>query len=285
MPTPRVACLGPEGTFSHLLARQRFGTEAEILPLESLDEVFSHLEENPQSMAVVPIENSSGGTITETIDLLIEARERVEVREDLTLDVRLALLGHPGKPVREIFSHFVPLRHHRDWLRQEFPQARLTSVASTAVAARRALSRPTAAALASPGVATLVPLQVLRFPICPEEINITRFYIISSRGKGRLPRKGAPTGPKLEKTALLVRLKNQCGSLHGLLGSFARSRINLRMIVSRPVPGHPETYVFYLEVEGHAERPPLKEALARARKRCLSLESLGTFPIGRRFQS
>jgi chorismate mutase / prephenate dehydratase len=285
MPISRIACLGPEGTFSHLLAAQRFGTGVLLEPCDSLDRVFSCLEEDGNSLAVVPIENSSGGTITETIDLLIQFQSVIEVREDLTLDVRLALLGHRNKPIREIYSHFAPLSHHRDWLRQEFPGARLVPVASTAVAARHAVARPTRAALASPGVAQLLPLDVLQFPIRADEVNITRFYVLSPRGGRIIPRGKGPKKTAMDKTALVVQLKNECGSLHAFLGVFARKQINLRLIVSRPVPGHPETYVFYLEVEGHAERDPLAQALRLARRHCLSLESLGAFQVGRRFSS
>lgn len=290
MPISQIACLGPEGTFSHLLARQRFGSRAELTPCDDLGRVFTILEEDANALAVVPIENSSGGTITETIDLLIQSQDRVRVLEDLTLDVRLALLGHTGKKIREIYSHFAPLRHHREWLLSEFPGVRLTPVSSTAVAARKASERQSAAALASPGVARLLPLDVLRFPIRPREINITRFYIVGPQG-ARLTGKTTPpsqtgSSPSIRtKTALTVQLKNQCGSLHAFLGSFARSGINLRMIVSRPVPGHPETYVFYLEVEGDAAEAPLREVLRRAGRHCLTLDPLGTFPVGKRYQS
>jgi prephenate dehydratase len=285
MSISQIACLGPEGTFSHLLAAQRFGAGASIQPCDSLPQVFAVLAEDKNSLAVVPIENSSGGTITETIDLLIQHQSQIEVREDLTLDVRLALLGHRNKPIREIFSHFAPLSHHREWLRQQFPAARLVPVASTAVAARQAAARPTRAALASPGVAQLLPLEVLQFPIRADEVNVTRFYVLSPRGCGKVPRVNGPKKTAMDKTALVVQLKNECGSLHAFLGVFARKQINLRLIVSRPVPGHPETYVFYLEVEGHALCAPLEQALRLARRHCLSLESLGTFQVGRRFRS
>lgn len=281
----QIACLGPEGTFSHLLARRRFGKTAHIAPCDDLGSVFTVLEEDPLARAVVPIENSSGGTITETIDLLIQTQPLLEIREDLTLDVRLALLGHSGKKIRRIVSHFAPLRHHRQWLLENFPGARLVPVSSTAVAARQAAKDPSVAALASPGVARLLPLEVLRFPILPGDINITRFYILGRRADALAPSVNSISSAENHKTALVLQLKNRCGSLHAFLGSFARSGINLRMIVSRPLPGHPETYVFYVEVEGRADAPPLQSALGRARRQCLTLDLLGTFPGGKRYRS
>ncbi len=279
-----IAYLGPEGTFSHLLARKRFGENASLLPCPDLSGVFRVLQENENAQAVVPIENSSGGTIYDTMDLLIRNAGKIHVREDLVLDVRLALLGRQGGEVREIYSHFAPLQHHREWLETQYPGAEFHPVASTAVAASLAARSQVAVALASPGAASIYGLDVLRFPIRPEVLNVTRFYVI---GHSLAPaRENAP-----HKTALVFRLKNRCGSLHSFLGHFSRAGVNLRMIVSRPVPGHPETYVFFVEVDGAATAQnaapssPVDTALAGATTECETLASLGSFPVGDRFDS
>jgi chorismate mutase/prephenate dehydratase len=282
-----VAYLGPEGTFSHLLARKRFGLKRELQPCADLSAAFDIIKQHPEALAVVPIENSSGGTIYDTVDLLVREAGRIFVREDLSLDVRLALLGRTGKPVKEIFSHFAPLHHHRDWLAERFPGARICPVASTAVAAALAAKSRAGAALAAPGAAELYELDVLQFPIRPESVNVTRFYIV---GQKPTPLASAPNR-KPHKTALVFRLKNACGSLHAFLGPFRKMGVNLRMIVSRPIPGQPETYVFFAEVEGALGRGsahpvgPVAEALAKAGRHAETLQTLGSFPMGRRYGS
>jgi chorismate mutase/prephenate dehydratase len=280
-PPPVVACLGPEGTFSHLLALRRFGASARVTTLPDLGAVFDFLHESPGSFAIVPVENSSGGTIYDTVDLLIKHAERLVVHEDLALDVRTGLLGKKGRPVRRVYSHFAPLHHHREWLLKNFPGVALEAVSSTAVAAALAAKTADSAALASPGTAALYGLDILKFPVRPEAVNVTRFYTIGLAPTTLPVEHLRPRSPAtLLKTALVVRLKNECGSLYRFLGPFARSAVNLRMIVSRPVAGHPETYVFFVEVEGDPNAPALSRALKNAAKSCDSIRVLGPFPGG-----
>lgn len=277
MPAQPVSFLGPEGTFSHLVAKKRFPRSKHFVPCADLAEVFQELAAHPGARAVVPIENSSGGTITETIDLLIHNQKDLFVLEDIVLDVRLALAGRTLDSIARIYSHFAPLQHHRAWLRQQFPGAKIEPVASTALAAELAAKDKFSAALCAKSAAAAHDLKILVFPILPAQINVTRFYVL-----GHAPVR-EPTAPS--KTALLVRLKNQCGSLHSFLGPFSRSGVNLRMIVSRPIPGHPETYQFYLELEGTRGTPALDSALQKANKFCENMRDLGSFPSGRKFSS
>jgi chorismate mutase/prephenate dehydratase len=277
-----IAFLGPEGTFSHLVALRRFGARREMLPCPDLAGAFDVLRQDRRAVAVVPIENSSGGTIYDTVDLLIAEAGRVFVREDVTLDVRLALLGHKGARVREIYSHFAPLQHHREWLRENYPGAKIRPVASTSLAAALAAKSRSAAALCAPGAAAMHGLDVLIFPVQPGAVNVTRFYVV-----GQIPAKLPATSPaeRPGKTTLVFRLKNRCGSLHSFLGPFSRAGVNLRMIVSRPVPGHPETYVFFCEVEGLENSEPLRGVLQKAARFCESLQTLGSFPSGKKLSS
>lgn len=272
----KIAYLGPEGTFSDILARQRFGKTPEYLGCATIEGVFERVLGGEAALGLVPVENSSGGTVYDTVDLLIRNAGKVWIREELALDIRIALLGRPGKPVRTIFSHFIQIKHHNDWLKEHHPKARLVPVASTALAARRAAGTRNAAALASPGTAALYGLDVLEFPAGGEPVNVTNFFIIARR----------PARPcQRDRTALVAALRNECGSLHKFLGPFSRERVSLTRIISRPVPGQPQTYVFYIEIEGGPDLPEVGRALERAGKIARSLVSLGTFPIGRRFSS
>lgn len=271
-----IAYLGPEGTFSAILARQRFGVGAEHLDSSTIEGVFERVIGGEASLGLVPVENSSGGTVYDTVDLLIRHAGRVSIREELSLDIRIALLGRPGRKIRTVYSHFVQIKHHSAWLKANHPQARLVPLSSTALAAKRAAESANAAALASPGTAALYGLDVLEFPSGGESVNVTNFFLIARKASAK---------NVSARTALVAALRNECGSLHRFLGPFAREKVSLTRIVSRPVPGQPQTYVFYVEIEGGPGIPSVGRALERAGKIARSLTSLGTFPLGRRFAS
>ncbi|MEO8826457.1 MAG: prephenate dehydratase domain-containing protein, partial [Chthoniobacterales bacterium] len=163
MPRKNIAYLGPEGTFSHILALRRFGKNCDLVPCQTLEAIFDHVLLDPQNQAIVPVENSSGGTIYDTVDLLIQHAESIHIQEELALDVRPALLGHKKAPVRRIYSHFVQLQHCREWLKKNYPDAEVHRAPSTAVAAQQAASRRDAAAISARGAALLYKLDILKF--------------------------------------------------------------------------------------------------------------------------
>jgi chorismate mutase/prephenate dehydratase len=152
---------------------------------------------------------------------------------------------------------------------------------STADAAKKAALSATSAALAAPSAAALYGLSILKFPVRPEAVNVTHFFVITSsvRVPSSLP------GQARCKTAIVAALPQTSGSLYRFLGPFARAGVNLCRIVSRPVPGQPETYVFYLEVEGSAEEAKVKKALAGARRLSVRLEIPGSYPTRPRYRS
>jgi len=273
-----ICYLGPEGTFSHILARQRFGVKAEFVPSPTIEGVFDHVLQVPGALGLVPIENSSGGTVYDTADLLIRHAGSVFIREELALDIRIALLGRTGGALTTVYSHFTQIKHHAAWLKSRHPQARLRAVVSTAVAAQKAVASRNAAALASPGVAEIYPLRILEMPEAGGVANQTHFFVI---GREPLP---SAVGRR-PKTALVAALPNECGSLHDFLGPFARQKVSLSRIVSRPVPGKPRTYVFFIEIEGGPSGLPVAKALARAAQKAESLVNLGTYPARRRYKS
>ena len=201
-----IAYLGPEGTFSHLVALRRFPKNPG-LPCATITEVFQAVRSGAATHGIVPIENSSGGTITETVDLLIEEAGHLFIREELALDVRLALLGREGallKNIKTLYSHVMPLRHHRLWIGENLPAARMVERASTAEAAKKASLSETAAALAAPGTAALYGLSILKFPVRPEAINVTHFFVLGAEPStgSAVPR----SRPQRTKTAIVAAL-------------------------------------------------------------------------------
>jgi prephenate dehydratase len=286
MPSSAVAYLGPEGTFSHLVALRRYPKRVG-LPCATISEVFYAVGSGEAAFGIVPIENSSGGTITETVDLIIELADSIRIAEELALDVRLALLGKKGvkfPALRNLYSHVMPLRHHRDWIRRNLPDVRMVESSSTAEAAQKAARSATSAALAAPGAAVLYGLSILKFPVRPEAVNVTHFFVITAALTKDVAKSPVPAKSRC-KTSIVAALPQTSGSLHGFLGPFARAGANLCRIVSRPVPGQPETYVFYLEVEGSASDPKVIRALAGARKLAVRLEIPGSYPTRCRYRS
>lgn len=286
MSSAAVAYLGPEGTFSHLVALRRYPKNPG-LPCATISEVFHAVRAGEAAFGIVPIENSSGGTITETVDLIIEQAGSIRIAEELALDVRLALLGKKGarfSSLRTLYSHVMPLRHHRDWILLNLPGVQMVESASTAEAARKAARTAASAALAAPGAAALYGLSILKFPVRPEAVNVTHFFVIASAPAGGVA-KSVASGKARRKTAIVAALPQTSGSLHRFLGPFARAGVNLCRIVSRPVPGQPETYVFYLEVEGAADEPKVRKALDGASKLAARLEIPGSYPTRPRYRS
>lgn len=272
-----VCYLGPEGTFSHILARKRFGRRTILVACPTIEAIFDRVLASAEDLGIVPIENSSGGTVYDSVDLLIRHSGHVFIHEELALDVRIALLGRPGKTITTVFSHFVQIKHHAEWLKARHPRARLHAVASTAVAAQKAAASSRAAALASPGAAEVYGLEVLELPSLSQTVNVTHFFVLGA--EARDSRDGS------QKTALVVALPNVCGSLHRFLGPFARQKVNLSRIVSRPVPGKPQTYVFFLEIDGSPQSPEVGRTLLRAGALAESMTSLGTYPARGRYKS
>ena len=266
-----VAYLGPEGSFSHLVARQRY-PQSRLVPLRSVPEVFAFLARHDASKGVVPIENSSGGLIVPTVDGLIDHALTVFIEEELSIDVTLALLGTRGQPVRTVFSHFAPLTHCEPFLREKYPHALTVASASTSAAAEEAVKDRSAAAIGPISNAELYGLDVLEYPVRKEVPNVTQFFVV-----GRTRQDAG------EKTVLVVGLPNHPGSLCGFLQPFAQNEVNLSRIQSRPIVGEPNTYRFLVEIKGTPRDAAVQQALAGAEKIATHIWNIGSFPVRPRY--
>jgi chorismate mutase / prephenate dehydratase len=272
-----VACLGPEGSFSHLITQKRF-PEAVVQPLGSIGEVFDFAAAHPESCGVVPIENSSGGILIDTVDRLMHPQCGLRILEELTLDVKLALLGHAGgAAVEVIYSHPMPFYHADEWLKQNHPQARRVPLSSTAASARRAAEEPTAATLGPRQNASIHGLSILHFPVAGETPNITQFFVIG-------PSTATPT-LEHQRSALAVELPDTAGSLCQFLLPLRDAGVSLKRIESRPIRGQPNTYRFYMEIAGSLAESRVSAALQSAEAEGARVELLGSYPTGIRFES
>lgn len=275
-PPPTIACLGPEGSFSHLITQMRFPGAAVSLR-DNVGDVFDFLAANPDALGIVPIENSSGGFIIDTVDRLVDVRCTLRIVEELTLDVKLALLGREGEKIVSIHSHAMPFYHGDDWLKTNYPDVKRVVEPSTAKAAEKAAITSGAAAIGPRQNAERHALQVLHFPIAGEVPNITQFYLIGHTANT----------PSLEhnRTALVVELPDRPGSLCRFLTPLSDGGINMKRLESRPIRGQPNKYRFYIEIEGSEADPRVKQALEQTKADGATIRSVGSYSAGRRFES
>ncbi len=265
-----VAYLGPEATFTNAAAREVFGAGATLVPAESIAAVFTEVEQRRADFGVVPVENSTEGAVTSTLDLLVESPLRItgEVR----LDVEQCLLGSATdwSTIRRVLSHPQGLAQCRRWLATHLPQAELEAVASTSRAADLAAEDPTIAAIASRMAGERSGIQVLAARIQDEVANATRFFVLGQRDA-----EGASGD---DKTSVVCTVKDEVGVLAKLLQPLASAGVSLHKIESRPLRGRPWEYVFFLDLRGHRSDARVKRALARMAPLTTSLKILGSYP-------
>jgi chorismate mutase / prephenate dehydratase len=268
----RVAFFGPEHTYSHEAAVHHFGSSATFVAEGSIPAVFAALESGRADLGVVPVENSTEGSVRLTLDLLIDTP--LVIVGEILLPVRHALLSRAGErgSIRRIVSHEQSLAQCRGYVAANFPGVEIEAVASNAFAARRAAEDPSCAAIASVNAAEAYGLRVIAENIQDSSQNATRFLVIGPHPVGR---SGA------DKTTVLFAVRDKVGALHEVLSLFARNAINISKIESRPMRSRPWEYLFFVDLKGHREDASLKRALAALARKALFSKVLGSYPEGR----
>ena len=265
-----VAYLGPEGTYSHIVAQKHFGDSIKLIPMPSIIDVCNFASEDLTRRGLVPVENSSGGPIAETLDVLIYDTCGLAIEESLKLSVKLALLGNRNEKIEKVYSHAVPLFHCRAWLRNRYPDAVKVTVSSTAAAAKLASEEKKTAAIASINSASLYNLDVLVHPIQQEIPNQTQFYSLCL--KPDVPLRGKV------KTSVAAFVKNTPGSLYEFLEPFKIDKVNMSRIISRPIYGKPSEYAFYVDIDGDAHDPLLMKTIKKISKACETCRIISSYP-------
>jgi chorismate mutase / prephenate dehydratase len=272
----RVAYQGVEGSYSHLTAQRRYAGREEGVLLEGFETfraAADAVREGHADLALLPIENTTAGSINQTYDLLAEGGLTITAEEISRIEHCLAALpGARLEDLHTILSHPQALHQCEDFLRT-VPWARPQEAYDTAGAARkvREAGDRGVAAIASETAAQRYGLEILRRGIQSQEGNYTRFVELSLHP--------APCPPGVPiKTSLLLVLSHQPGSLAGLLGIFSRRGVNMTKLESRPLPSTPWQYRFYLDLEGHTAADPIRAALEEARPLTRELRVLGTYP-------
>ena len=276
--TAPILYLGPEGTHSHEAARRRFGPQAELVPCLSHYEIFSRLgaaRGRARPLAVVPVENSSEGPVTQTLDQLA-AHPGVGIRDSFSLPVRQHLLAPAGSrlaDIRRVYSHPQALGQCRGTLARLLPRAELVADSSTAAAAERAAREAGAAAVASAAAADLHRLAILRKNVQDGEENVTRFFTLAG---GRIP---VPQPAKGLRSLVHLVIGNRPGALLHVLAPFDASEINLTFIQSRPLPGRPWEYGFFIEAATDWRSASAQAAWQLVCALSESGRKIGTYPV------
>lgn len=269
----RIAFLGPEGTFSHQAAREQFGQSSDLHPVPTISAVFDDVEHGRADYGIVPVENSTEGAVTATLDRLVTTN--LTIKSEAYLRVNLLLLSRSGRPerVKRILSMPQPLGQCREWLKLHYPSVAVEEMSSTAHAAERAVGDDRIAAIAGVMAQERYGLKLVASGIQDQPRNVTRFLIIGDDGITKR------TGD--DKTSLLFSVRHEPGALYRVLRPFADNRINMLTIESRPLKGRPWEYVFFLDVAGHVSEARMERALDALRPLCVSLRVLGTYPVSR----
>jgi chorismate mutase/prephenate dehydratase len=266
----KVAYLGPEYSFSHLAAVERFGQAVEFMRVGSIAAVFEEVNRSHADFGVVPVENSTDGRVADTLDMFLRLPQ-LKICAEVRLRIHHNLLANcEQQEIRRVYSKPQALSQCRNWLSKNVPHASLHEVASTATAAELAQREPGAAAVASRQAAVRYNLRILFPDIEDSPNNETRFAVIGHQECGK-------TGH--DKTAVMFRVPHSPGALVNALDVFRQNKVNLTWIESFPARLPKAEYVFFVDFEGHQEDPKVKRTLTALGEHCEQLTILGSFPM------
>lgn len=265
----RVCFLGPKATFTHMACIRQFGESADLVPVINVAEVFESVERKDVEFGVVPIENSTEGIVSNTLDMFVE--HNIRIIGEITLEISHALLSVTGEMehVKRVYSHPHAIAQCRNWLEKHMRDVPVFHVDSTAKAAELAAEDPSSSAIAAEGAGKLYGLKVMKRNIQDNIYNITRFIIIG---------KMTPEKTGWDKTSIIFSVKDEVGALHKILEPFSRYGINLTKIESRPVKKRAWEYLFFLDMEGHITDGNIMSAINEMKVLCDYFKLLGSYP-------
>ena len=268
----KIGFLGPEGTFTQTAAYKHFGHSVRALPFGTIDEVFQEVESGVADFGVVPIENSTEGTVNNTLDMFLTSPLKICGEIELRIEHHLLGILDGLQKIQRVCAHEQALAQCRGWLREYLPDAELIGVSSNAVGARRARDEDGTAAIGSDTAAEVYDLKIMVSNIEDRADNATRFLVI---GRSLLAASGD------DKTTILVSASDtgaEAGVLYALLQPLSASGVNITRIESRPSRKQNWDYVFFLDLDGHAQEMPLSGALIELEEISSLFRVLGAYP-------
>lgn len=267
----KVSYLGPDGSYTHMGALKHFGGSIQGMPTNQIDEVFREVEAANADFGIVPIENSTEGVISYTLDMLLHSSLVICGEVELPIHHSLITACDDLRSITKVYSHQQSLAQCRNWLNKNLPGVETIAVSSNSHAVTLLKSDPTAAAIAGQMASELYGIPVLQKNIEDQVSNTTRFIVL---GKQAVPMSGE------DKTSILVMLHNKAGALHDLLSSFAERGISMSKIESRPAQSSGVwEYVFFIDIDGHRDDEKVAAALADLEHKSAMLKVLGSYPV------
>ncbi|MGY8843262.1 MAG: prephenate dehydratase [Burkholderiales bacterium] len=263
-----VACLGPAGTFSEEAVLKQFGSQIKLIYCSTIDEVFKSVGSDVAAYGVVPLENSTEGAISRTLDLLFESP--LKLCGEIGLPVRHNLLSKE-KPenIEKIYSHSQSLSQCQKWLGQHFPSAQLIPVASNAAAAKLVATEARSAAIAGRIAGEHFGLTFIHSSIEDKPDNTTRFGVVS---KSEVGTSGS------DKTSIVLAAQHKPGAILGLLEPLAENGISMTRLESRPSGLGLWEYMFFIDLEGHKDDEVMQAALSEIQSKSGFFKILGSYP-------
>ncbi|MCS7151413.1 MAG: prephenate dehydratase [Endomicrobia bacterium] len=264
-----IAYLGPEGTFTHLAALDAFGNKNIYIAKETIGDVFYSVTKDEAEFGVVPVENTTEGIVTHTLDMFLECNLYICGEVNMKISHCLVSKENTISNIKYVYSNPQAIAQCKNYISMKLANAKICEVSSTAEAAKIVANKKNSAAIASEVTAKIYRLNILDKNIQDIEDNYTRFIII---GKHKVARSGH------DKTSIMFSLKDRVGILHDALSPFKRYGINLTKIESRPSKQRPWEYVFFVDFVGHINDKNVKKAISELEKLCVNYKFLGSYP-------
>jgi chorismate mutase/prephenate dehydratase len=274
----KIAFLGPEGTFTQAAALKHFGHSVKTVPFSTIDEVFREVDSDSCHFGVVPVENSTEGVVSHTLDMLIESP--LKICGEVSLRIHQYLMGKQENlsEIKKVYSHQQSLAQCREWLDHRLPGIERVPVNSNAEAARIASIEEGAAAIASIAASDIYQLKLLAEKIEDEPDNTTRFIILGKQYVAASTVSSEQTKDTVDKTSIMVTSANRPGALHSLLKPIAENGLSMTRIESRPSRKGLWQYLFFIDIDGHISEPAVKKALDEMCQEANLLKILGSYP-------
>ncbi len=266
--TMTIAYFGPEATFTHQAAIQKFGSSLTYSAQKTIGDVFTEVSKRSADYGVVPVENSTEGVVTHTLDMFVDSD--LKIVSQIMLRIQQCLMSNsPMAKLKKLYVHPQSLAQCRGWLQKHLPRVEIIETSSNARSAEMAAAEKFSAALGGVLAAEKYGLNVLAQDIQDNAVNVTRFLVLGRRCS-------PPTGD--DRTSLMVSVADKAGALHEAIAAFRKNKINMTKIESRPSKRKAWEYFFFIDCAGHFQEPKVAKAIEELGRHCHFVKILGSYP-------
>ena len=266
--TMTIAYFGPEATFTHQAAIQKFGSSLTYSAQKTIGDVFTEVSKRSADYGVVPVENSTEGVVTHTLDMFVDSD--LKIVSQIMLRIQQCLMSNsPMAKIKKLYVHPQSLAQCRGWLQKHLPRVEIIETSSNARSAEMAAAEKFSAALGGVLAAEKYGLNVLAQDIQDNAVNVTRFLVLGRRCS-------PPTGD--DRTSLMVSVADKAGALHEAIAAFRKNKINMTKIESRPSKRKAWEYFFFIDCAGHFQEPKVAKAIEELGRHCHFVKILGSYP-------